>query len=78
MQRMGAFFYNKKPILPSEAIYELGVVSYPGQGKYHEGNKYIAFHELPDQEDATSDEELKMKVPKGQGWWPVIALQKGG
>ena len=73
----GGVFYNKKTeILPSDAIYELGVVSYPGQGKYHECNTYIAFHELPDQEDTTSEEERKMRSPKGQGWWPVIALQK--
>ena len=70
-------FYDKKTkIYPSDAIYELGVVSYPGKGKYHECNAFIPFHELPDQEDTASEEERKMRSPEGQGWWPVIALQK--
>ena len=76
MQEWGVFYNKKQEILPSDAVYELGVVSYPGQGKYHECNKYIAFHELPDQEDTASEEERKMRSPKGQGWWPVVALQK--
>ena len=74
--KVGVFYNEKKQIKPKDAVYELGVVSYPGQGKYHECNKYIAFHELPDQEDTASEEERKMRSPEGQGWWPVIALQK--
>ena len=74
--REGVFYNEKKPIKPSDVVYELGVVSYPGQGKYHECNKYIAFHELPDQEETASEEERNMRSPEGQGWWPVIALQK--
>ena len=74
--RAGVFYNKKTKILPSDAIYELGVVSYPGKGKYHECNAYIPFHELPDQEDTASEEERKMRSPEGQGWWPVIALQK--
>ena len=74
--RVGVFYNKKKEILPSDAVYELGVVSYPGQGKYHECNKYIAFHELPDHPDTASEEQRKMRSPKGQGWWPVVALQK--
>ena len=51
-------------ILPKDAIYELGVVSYPGKGKYHECNSYIPFHELPDSEDTASEEESKMRSPE--------------
>ena len=29
-------FYDGKPITPEEAQYELGVVSYPGTGKYND------------------------------------------
>ena len=75
-ERAGVFYDNKKDILPKDAIYELGVVSYPGKGKYHECNSYIPFHELPDSEDTASEEESKMRSPEKQGWWPVIALQK--
>ena len=75
-ESVGAFWNGKEAILPSDAMYELGVVSYPGQGKYHECNTFVAFHDLPDQEDTASEEERKMRSPKGQGWWPVIALQK--
>ena len=74
--RVGVFYNNKTEILPKDAIYELGVVSYPGKGKYHECNSYIPFHELPDSEGTASEEESKMRSPEKQGWWPVIALQK--
>ena len=74
--QVGAFYNGKKPVWCQDSMYELGVVSYPGTGKYNEGNKYIAFHELPDHEDTASEEQLKMQSPKDQGWWPVIALQR--
>ena len=72
----GVFWDKNTKILPEDAIYELGVVSYPGTGKYDECNSYIPFHELPDSEDTASEEESKMRSPEKQGWWPVTALQK--
>ena len=70
----GVFYNGKTEIFPSDAKYELGVVSYPGTGKYKDC-KYMPFHELPEQEETATEEQLKMTSPKGQGWWPVIALQ---
>ena len=68
-------FYNKKQALtPDDVSYELGVVSYPGTGKYT-NCLYAAFRELPDQEETATEEGLKLTSPPGQGWWPVIALQ---
>lgn len=74
-RRKGVFHYGKKKtITPQEAKYELGIVSYPGTGKYGDC-LYIPYVELPDVEDVASAEQLQMKSPPGQGWWPVIALQ---
>ena len=72
----GVFHHGKKKVItPSEAQYELGVVSYPGTGKYSDCNIYVPFHELPDVE-ATASEEQKQRIPPpGQGWWPVVALK---
>ena len=70
-----AFHNGKKLVFPQDAIYELGVVSYPGHGKYN-NCQYVAFHELPDQEETANEEQRKRISPPGQGWWPVIALQK--
>ena len=46
----GVFWDGKKEITPEEARYELGVVSYPGTGKYT-NCLYVQFHELPDLEE---------------------------
>jgi hypothetical protein len=73
--KKGAFYDKKRQILVDECKYELGVVSYPGHGKY-KNCKYTPFHELPDSEEvATEDWIASMSKPEGQGWWPVIALQ---
>ena len=75
--KKGVFHYgNKKQITPDEAIYELGVVSYPGTDKYNDTNIYVPFHDLPDSVEVASKEQLKLSSPPGQGWWPVIALKK--
>ena len=58
--------------------YELGVVSYPGQGKYNDASMmYVPFHEVPDSVEVLTDSDKKrLTNPDKQGWWPVIALQK--
>ena len=30
---------------------------------------------MSDEEKIASEEQMKVKTPPGQGWWPVIALQ---
>ena len=70
----GVFYDGKKPVTPDEAKYELGIVSYPGKGKYNDC-LYVPFHELPDVEQIATKEQLQITSPPGQGWWPVIALQ---
>ena len=70
----GVFYDDKKEITPEEAHYELGVISYPGSGKY-KNSIYVPFHELPDVEEIATEEQKKVISPPGQGWWPVIALQ---
>ena len=76
LEHKGAFHHGKKgTITPKEAVYELGIVSYPGKGKYSDANLYAPFHELPDTEDVASVEQQQITSPPGQGWWPVIALQ---
>ena len=67
-------FYDGRTVTPEEAQYELGVVSYPGTGKYNDC-LYVPFHELPDIEEIATDEQLQITSPPGQGWWPVIAVQ---
>ena len=77
-QEKGFIYHGKKGrgrLTPEEAKYELGIVSYPGTGKYKEANIYIPFHELPDHEDVATQEQLQRHSPPGQGWWPVICLQ---
>ena len=59
---------------PEQTQYELGIVSYPGQGKYN-NCLYIPYHDLPDVEEVATEEQLQVTSPPGQGWWPVIALQ---
>ena len=72
----GKFYYGKNTELtPQEAHYELGIVSYPGQGKYTEANIFLPYHELPDSEEVASDLQMQTISPPGMGWWPVIALQ---
>ena len=69
----GVFWNGKHKVLPENARYELGVVSYPGQGKYKDC-LFRAFHDLPDQLETATAEEQQFRSPPGQGWWPVIAL----
>ena len=69
----GAFWNGKHQVIPENARYELGVVSYPGQGKYKDC-LFRAFHDLPDQIETATAEERQFRSPPGQGWWPVIAL----
>ena len=71
----GVFFHGRQAISPAEARYELGVVSYPGDGKYDDTSIYVPFHEVPDVQEVASQKQLKMVSPPGQGWWPVIALK---
>ena len=47
----GVFYDGKREVTPNEAHYELGVVSYPGTGKYNEKNLYVPYHQLPDIEE---------------------------
>ena len=54
--------------------YELGVVSYPGQGKYKDC-LFRPWTDLPDQVENATVEDLQFCSPPGQGWWPVVALQ---
>ena len=71
----GVFYDGKREVTPSDAKYELGVVSYAGTGKYNEKNLYVPYHQLPDTEDIANEEQQRITNPPGQGWWPVIALQ---
>ena len=71
----GVFYDGKKRITPAKAQYELGIVSYPGTGKYSDTSIYLPFHELPDSEDVADEKQMRITSPPGQGWWPVIALQ---
>ena len=73
--KKGVFFDRKKKITPDEAQHELGIVSYPGTGKYSDACIYLPFHEVPDSEDVASPEQMQITSPPGQGWWPVIALK---
>ena len=73
-QKKGAFYVNKKEFTPKEAKYELGIVSYPGHGKY-DNCIFIPFIDLPDSEEVASEDQLKVKSPEKQGWWPVISLK---
>ena len=66
---------KKNQIKPEDSQYELGVVSYPGNGKYDDSTIYVPIHELPDVEETASERQLQIISPPGQGWWPVIALQ---
>ena len=69
----GVFWNGKHQVIPESARYELGVVSYPGQGKYKDC-LFRAFHDLPDQLETATVEQRQFRSPSGQGWWPVIAL----
>jgi hypothetical protein len=74
----GKFYINSKidrPLYPEDCMYELGIVSYSGGGKYH-ASTYIPWHDLPDQEETADEKQLKRTEPPGQGWWPVIALER--
>ena len=74
----GEFYINSKvdkPICPNECMYELGIVSYSGGGKY-QASTYIPWHDLPDQEETADEKQLKRTPPENQGWWPVIALSR--
>ena len=71
-----AFYINsdlKKPLTVEQSTMELGIVSYTGTGKYQHSS-YIAFHDLPDQEDTATPDEKQRTSPEGQGWWPVLSL----
>ena len=69
----GVFWNGKHEVIPESARYELGVVSYPGQGKYKDC-LFRAFHDLPDQLETATAEEQQFRSPSGQGWWPVNAF----
>ena len=72
----GKFHYGKKgEILPDQAMYELGIVSYPRQGKYTDCNIFIPYHDLPDIEELADENQRRRTSPPGQGWWPVIHLR---
>ena len=72
---MGRFYYGRNiELLPEEAEYELGIVDYPCWNAYN--RTYIPYHELPDEEEYAIDLQRRTTLPPGQGWWPVIALQK--
>ena len=65
---------KKNRLLPHEVQYELGVVSYPGSGKYRKFQKchFVAWEDIPDNEENSSFDFHTS--PPGQGWWPVIAI----
>ena len=71
----GAFYINSRhPISPSESIHELGIVSYPGSGKY-KGCIFLRYDDLPETEEAADEIWRKVVSPHGQGWWPVVILR---
>ena len=73
--KMGRFYYGRNiALLPEEAEYELGIVNYPCWNASK--RTYIPYHELPDEEEYATDLQRRTTLPPGQGWWPVIALQK--
>ena len=75
-RKKGVFFYGEwGAISPQQAVYELGVVSYPRDGDYTDTKDYVPFHDLPDVEEVATEEQRKNTSPPGQGWWPVIALK---
>ena len=71
--RKGVFWNGKQKVAPGQVRYELGVVSYPGQGKYKDC-LFRAFIDFPDQVENATLEDLQSCSPPGQGWWPVIGL----
>ena len=76
IHRAKGFFSIGKKITPNEAQYELGIVSYPGSGKYN-NCLYVPFIDLPDSTEVATEEQLEIKKnPPNQGWWPVVALLK--
>ena len=75
IHRAKGFFSIGKKITPNEAQYELGIVSYPGSGKYN-NCLYVPFIDLPDSTEVATKEQLVIISPPNQGWWPVIALLK--
>ena len=74
-RKKGVFYVNKKDFTPKDARYELGIVSYPGHGKYDKCS-FLDYHDLPDCEEVATEEQKAVKIPEDQGWWPVIALKK--
>ena len=69
--RKKAFYINSKttdPITPDEAKHEVGIVSYPGTGKYKK-SKFARFHDLPDSEEVATEDQLRFTAPQGQGWF---------
>ena len=73
--KKGVVYDGKKTLTPDEVHYELGIVSYPGKGKYTDTSIYLPFHELPDVEVTATAEQMQITSPPEQGWWPVIALR---
>ena len=73
--RKGVIYNEKAPMAPDEAKYELGIVSYPGKGKYTDC-LFVEWTDVPDDETVATDKQLALTSPPGQGWWPVIALQQ--
>ena len=72
----GTIYVNNKEtqqVRPEDAVYELGIVSYSGSGKY-QYSKYLDWNSLPDTENVATEMQLQCSSPEGQGWWPVIAL----
>ena len=56
--------------------YRLGIVSYKNTGKYSNINKFRWFDELPDSEEVSDAEWVRLQVlPSDQGWWPVVAME---
>ena len=69
----GAFWNGKHAVISAKVWYELGVVSYPEQGKYKECLLRL-FHDLLDQIETATAEQHEFRSLLGQGWWCVMVL----
>ena len=65
------------PVADIESV-AVKMVTYDGQGKYHEGTIIVSYANLPDN-DSTYQRWIQEGYnpptpPAGEGWWPVLSI----